>query len=117
MMFVLSAGEFWGATWYMLNQLSLDRGRPRCRIPPRANCSVSASNCWAAGNAGEMDFLEPAWDSANSTATYGYRASYSTQYNQIGRCFNGGVNGGGFSSENFLLTASADIQNGSSTWR
>ena len=42
---------------------------------------------------GLQDFLEPAWDSANSTATYGYRASYSTQYNQIGRCFNGGVNG------------------------
>jgi hypothetical protein len=34
----------------------------------------------------------------------GYRASYSTQYNQIGRQFVGGVNGGGFNSQNYLLT-------------
>jgi hypothetical protein len=171
MMFVLSAEEFWGATWYMLNTVRLGKRRERssveptnaepsapfpspththtltrthkharahalplrlsCRCPPpgqkknlaawqltldrgpqvgypEQSCKVTNDNCWAAGNAGEMDFLEPPWNSNNASATQGYRTSYSTQFNQVGRCFNGGVNGGGFSSRNYLLTASAE---------
>ena len=50
-----------------------------------------------------MDFLEPGWNKP-STAELNYTQSWSTQNNQIGRCFNGGVNGGGFGSNNFLLT-------------
>lgn len=88
----------------MLNQLTMDRG-PASSYPAD-KCAVSNNNCWAAGNAGEMDFLEPPWNKADASATNSYRDSYSTQFNQIGRCFNGGVNGGGFNSDNYLLTAS-----------
>jgi hypothetical protein len=56
-MFVLSTEEFFGATWYMLNQLELDRG-PKVKMPVD-RCETTNNNCWAAGNAGEMDFLEP----------------------------------------------------------
>ena len=65
----------------------------------------------ASGNAGEMDFLEPAWqDGAASSVQVksGYRAAYSTQNNQMGRKFNGGVNTGGFASQNYLFTAASD---------
>jgi hypothetical protein len=44
----------------MLNQLTLDRG-PAVSLP-QEECAVSNSNCWASGNAGEMDFLETPWD-------------------------------------------------------
>ncbi len=100
-MFVLSSEQFWGATWYMLNTLTMDRGP----AGGRSDCSVTGDNCWASGNAGEMDFLEPSWSKGNATTTDEYRASYSTQWNQIGRCFNGGVNGGGFGSANMILTS------------
>ena len=66
------------------------------------------SNCWAAGNAGEMDFLEPGWSSP-SAAALEYRQSFSTQDNQVGRCFQGGVNGGGFASKNYLLTEASPL--------
>lgn len=70
-----------GANRYMLNQITLDRG-PASAYPRGRSCPVN-DNCWASGNSGEMDFLEPAWNSDNVTATHGYRASYSTQFNQV----------------------------------
>ena len=102
-MFVLSTEDWFGGTFYMLNTLAMDRG-PGASIP-KAKCAITNSNCWAAGNSGEMDFLEPGWNNPK-TAQNGrdYRQSFSTQNNQIGRCFNGGVNSGGFDSPNFLLT-------------
>lgn len=102
-MFVLSTEQFWGATWYMLNALTLDRG-PGGGYPAD-KCSVTNDNCWASGNAGEMDFLEPSWSNGDANSTSGYRKSYSTQYNQVGRCFNGAINGGGFGSPNHVLTS------------
>lgn len=102
-MFVMSAEEFWGATWYLLNQLSLERG-PGVGYPS-GSCKYGNDNCWAAGNAGEMDFLEPAWNDPGESQ-YDYTHSFSTQCNQMGRCFNGGVNCGGFSSPNYLVTSS-----------
>ena len=110
-LFVLSTEEWFGSTWYMLNQMELDRG-PKTKMPPQ-QCAESglpagtSNNCWAAGNAGEMDFLEPgtSMGAANDEAvTSGYRASYSTQNNRMGRLFPGGVNTGGWRSRNFLLT-------------
>ena len=80
-MFVLSTEVFWGATWYMLNQLTLDRGPASSR--PSDDCEITNDNCWASGNAGEMDFLETGWNLA--TVDDGYRRSYSTQFNQIGK--------------------------------
>ena len=106
MMFVLSTERWWGGTWYMLNQIELDRG-PAAGYPADG-CATTNNNCWAAGNAGEMDFLEPAWQSGKASdvaVTSNYTASYSTQNNQVGRQFVGGVNSGGFASENYLLTA------------
>ena len=106
MMFVLSTERWWGGTWYMLNQIELDRG-PAAGYPA-GGCATTNNNCWAAGNAGEMDFLEPAWQSGKASdvaVTSNYSASYSTQNNQVGRQFVGGVNSGGFASENYLLTS------------
>jgi hypothetical protein len=116
-MWVLSTEQFWGATWYMLNQLTLDRG-PASGIPAE-ECTITSDNCWASGNAGEMDFLETGWNLRNISDDPGYRKSYSTQYNQIGRCFNGGVNGGGFTSPNWLQTSAPVFPPGgspSSSW-
>lgn len=97
----------------MLNQIELDRGPARGY--PATNCSVTNDNCWAAGNAGEMDFLEPAWNNGGAgdvSVTSEYRASYSTQNNQMGRQFNGGVNTGGFGTEQYLYTAAKDAAAG-----
>jgi hypothetical protein len=102
-MFVLSTEQFWGATWYMLNQIELDRG-PAISIPTD-KCEISNSNCWAAGNAGEMDFLETPWNNPSAAVPDNFRRSFSTQWNQVGRKFNGGHNGGGFGSNNYLITA------------
>ena len=103
-MFVLSTEDWFAGTFYMLNQLALDRGPdagfPRSRCPGGVN-----DNCWASGNSGEMDFLEAPWNKPSAgLPPLNYTQTYSTQNNQIGRCFNGGVNGGGFGSKNFLLT-------------
>ena len=106
-MWVLSTEQFWGATWYMLNQLTLDRG-PATGIP-QEECAITNDNCWASGNAGEMDFLETGWNLRNISEDPDYRRSFSTQFNQIGRCFNGGVNGGGFTSPNWLETSPSPI--------
>ncbi|EDQ84572.1 uncharacterized protein MONBRDRAFT_12712 [Monosiga brevicollis MX1] len=106
LMFVLSTEQFWAATWYMLNQVTLDRG-PAVGYPAD-QCPVTNNNCWAGGNAGEMDFLEPAWQEPNNTRTQGYRRSFDTQFNQVGRCFNGGVNQGGFQSDNYVVTSGRD---------
>ena len=57
-----------------------------------------------------MDFLEPAWNDGSASGpavASGYRASFSSQNNQMGRMFNGGVNTGGFGSRNYLLTGNA----------
>ena len=115
-LFVLSTEEWWGGTWYALNQLELDRG-PASPYAPASSCSTTANNCWAAGNAGEMDFLEPAWSlgkAGDESVTSAYRASYSTQSNQVGRQFVGGVNTGGFASQNYLHTAARDARAGTS---
>ena len=108
-MFVMSTEQWWGGTWYMLNQLSIDRG-PASQIPVDTCPGGVNDNCWAAGNAGEMDFLETGWNLRDvQKSDPGYRRSFSTQYNQIGRCFNGGVNGGGFTSPNYLETSPATM--------
>ena len=91
----------------MLNTLTLDRG-PGAGYP-RTGCRVTSDNCWAAGNAGEMDFLEPGWNNAKMAAQ-DFRPSFSTQDNQVGRCFQGGVNGGGFSTDNYLLTEASPLK-------
>lgn len=108
-MFVMSTEDWFGGTWYMLNQISLDRG-PGTSIPQEL-CSITNDNCWASGNAGEMDFLEPGWNNPN-TANLNYTQSFSTQNNQVGRCFNGGINSGGFGSENYILTEPSPINGG-----
>ena len=108
-MFVLSTEDWFGGTWYMLNQVALDRGPANAR-PTGPSCPVN-DNCWASGNSGEMDWLEPGWNNP-LTAAQGYRQSFSTQNNQVGRCFQGGVNGGGFGSPNYLLTEPSPLQGG-----
>lgn len=108
-MFVLSTEEWFGATWYMLNQLTLDRG-PDVKMPV-TDCSVTNNNCWAAGNAGEMDFLEPGFGGGRGSTISletDYRASFATQNNQMGRLWPGGVNTGGWTSNNYLLTPPID---------
>ena len=99
-LFVLSTEHFWGGTWYMLNQLTIDRGPASAY--PEERCAVTNDNCWASGNAGEMDFLETGWNLRDISDDPAFRRSFSTQFNQIGRCFNGGINGGGFTSNNYV---------------
>ena len=103
-MWVLSTEQFWGGTFYMLNQLTLDRG-PAGGYQPASACGPTNDNCWASGNAGEMDFLETGWNLRNISDDPHFERSFSTQFNQIGRCFNGGVNGGGFTSKNYVQTS------------
>ncbi len=105
-MFVLSTEDWFWGTWYMLNQLTIDRG-PGGGYP-KEGCKITSDNCWAAGNAGEMDFLEPGWNNPKVTT----QASFATQDNQVGRCFQGGVNGGGFSSQNYVLTEESPLITG-----
>ena len=85
-MFVLSVERVWNIAWYMLNQGTLDRG-PNIAYP-QGGCRHGSNNCWAAGNAGEIDFLEAAW-TVNAGATDNYRRLYATQWNQVGRSFIG----------------------------
>ena len=109
-MFVLSVEKVWNIAWYMLNQGTLDRG-PAIAYPA-GGCRHGNNNCWAAGNAGEIDFLEAPW-TVNAGATDNYRRLYATQWNQIGRSFIGDMgatshaDGGWFSdqvtSNNYLL--------------
>lgn len=106
-MFVLSTEDWFWGTWYMLNTLTLERG-PGVGYP-RAGCSVTNDNCWASGNAGEMDFLEAGWNNPQMAAE-DFRPSFATQNNQVGRCFQGGVNGGGFGSSNYLLTEASPLK-------
>ena len=62
-MFVMSSERMFNIAWYMLNQVTLDRG-PAIGYPGEL-CGQSSSNCWADGNAGEFDFMEvifhPTW--------------------------------------------------------
>lgn len=85
-MFVLSVERVWNVAWYMLNQATLDRG-PAVGYPNN-QCPYGNNNCWAAGNSGEIDFLESAW-TVNAGSADEYRRLYSTQWNQIGRSFVG----------------------------
>jgi hypothetical protein len=45
-------------------------------------------------------------------AELGFRPSFATQDNQVGRCFQGGVNGGGFGTEQYLLTEAGPFAGG-----
>ncbi|KAH3765558.1 hypothetical protein Pelo_2554 [Pelomyxa schiedti] len=86
MLFVISTETCYNMAWYMLNQVTLDRG-PAIAYPA-SGCAVTNDNCWSSGNAGEIDFLESPW-TVNSGATDDYKRLYATQWNQIGRCFTG----------------------------
>ena len=86
MMFVLSVESVWNIAWYMLNQVTLDRG-PSIGYPNN-ECPYGNSNCWSSGNSGEIDFLESVW-TVNAGATDDYRRLYATQWNQVGRSFVG----------------------------
>lgn len=84
-MFVLSTKKSYNFAWYMLNQATLDRG------PGSPNCYFNNryySNCWASGNAGEIDFLESAFAAENGDID-NYRRLYLNNFNQFGRCFPG----------------------------
>lgn len=86
MLFVMSVERIWNMAWYMLNQVTLDRG-PTIGYP-NDKCAYGNNNCWAAGNAGEIDFLESVW-TVNAGTVDNYRRLYATQWNQIGRSFIG----------------------------
>lgn len=87
MMFVLSVERVWNMAWYMLNQVTLDRG-PAVGYPSSRCANNNNNNCWAAGNSGEIDFLESVW-TVNAGTNDDYRRLYATQWNQIGRSFIG----------------------------
>ncbi|KAJ3433809.1 hypothetical protein M0812_22778 [Anaeramoeba flamelloides] len=117
-LFVLSTEKSWNFAWYMLNQVTLDRGP---LVPyPSDQCSQTNDNCWASGNAGEIDFLETPW-TVNAGAADGYRRLFSTQWNQIGRCFPGTMgstcnsDGGWFNDQactnNYFLGSDPDNPN------
>ena len=112
-MFVLSTQRSYNFAWYMVNQVTIDRGAgsPECN---RLN------NCWASGNGGEIDFLEsPFAASAGTVDTY--RRLYLNNVNQFGRSFpsqqfaepdNGHANGGwGASWETSAMMLGTDPQN------
>ena len=92
-LFVLSTDFAWNFAWYMLNQLSLDRG-PATPYPGAKCPGGITDNCWASGNGGEIDFLESPW-TVDAGAADDYRHLYSTTWNQVGRCFvpSGGKSG------------------------
>lgn len=69
MMFVLSVERVWNTAWYMLNQVTIDKG-PVIAYP-NGGCRYGNNNCWAAGNAGEIDFHESVW-TVNAGATDDY---------------------------------------------
>lgn len=109
-LFVLSVESVWNVAWYMLNQVTLDKG-PAITYPSD-KCPHGSDNCWASSNAGEIDFLEAAW-TVDAGATDQFRRLYATQWNQIGRSFIGesgstcNADGGWFSnteaSNNYFL--------------
>ncbi len=78
MMFVISTEKSFNMAWYMLNQVTLDKG-PVIGYPNN-KCTYGNNNCWATGNSGEIDFLESAW-TVDAGATDGYRRLYATQWN------------------------------------
>ena len=86
MMFVMSTEKSINLAWYMLNQVTLDKG-PAIEYP-RDGCLLGNNNCWAAGNAGEIDFLESPW-TVDAGAADNYGRLFSTQWNQVGRSFIG----------------------------
>jgi hypothetical protein len=106
-MFVLSTEDWFGGTFYMLNQVTLDRG-PAFGYPASACDGGINDNCWASGNAGEMDFLEPAWNQPGAAGA-NYTQAFATSANQVGRCFTGGVNTGGFRSDNWVATEASPL--------
>ncbi len=88
MLFVISTELSWNFTWYMLNKVTLDRG-PTVSYPSE-DCPQTNLNCWDAGNAGEIDFLQPPWTTSSGTAD-NYRRLYATSNNENGRCFSGSM--------------------------
>ena len=102
MMFVLSTEKSFNMAWYMLNQVTLDKGPVNGY--PNDRCAHGNNNCWATGNSGEIDFLESAW-TVDAGATDNYRRLYATQWNQVGRSFIGdqgstcNADGGWFSNQ------------------
>jgi hypothetical protein len=92
-MYVLSTELSYNFAFYMLNQATLDRG------PGSPACDYNNNlynNCWASGNAGEIDFLEPAFAAENATID-DYSRFYLNNINQYGRSFpstKGSLNGG-----------------------
>ena len=103
MLFVLSVESVWNVAWYMLNQATLDKG-PTVAYPRDKCRNGGGDNCWASGNAGEIDFLESP-QTVNAGAKDGYRRLYATQFNQVGRSFVGNsgatcnADGGWFNEE------------------
>ena len=85
-MFALSVERVWNIAWYMINQGTLDKG-PTISYPA-SGCCHGNNNCWAVGNAGEIDFLEIPW-TMNAGATDNYQGLYTTQWNQVDRSFVG----------------------------
>ena len=106
MLFVLSTEDWFGGTFYALNTLTLGRG-PAFNYPAESCPSGISDNCWASGNAGEIDFLEPSWN--NAALAVNYTAAFATTSNQVGRCFTGGVNTGGFRSPNWVATEASPL--------
>lgn len=86
MLFVLSVEKVWNIAWYMLNQVTLDKGPDKGY--PSERCKYGNDNCWSSGNAGEIDFLESMW-TVNAGVVDDYRRLYATQWNQVGRSFVG----------------------------
>jgi hypothetical protein len=60
-------------------------------------------------SAGEMDFLEPGWNNPESASMFNYTQAFATSSNQVGRCFTGGVNTGGFRSNNYVVTEASPL--------
>ena len=86
MMFVLSVEKVWNMAWYMLNQVTLDKGPA---IPyPSAQCKYGSDNCLNSGNAGIIGLLESPY-MINAGAIDNYRRLYATQWKQVGRSFIG----------------------------
>ena len=54
MLFVLSVERIWNMAWYMLNQVTLERGPDESLLYPHEDCSQRNDNCWSEGNAGKI---------------------------------------------------------------
>ena len=98
-MFALSIERVWNIAWYMINQGTLDKG-PTISYP-MSGCRHGNNNCWAVGNAGEIDFLKAPW-TMNAGATDNYQELYATQWNQVDRSFVGNMGATGHADGGWL---------------